>query len=114
MTLMMKVMERAGRMKMDEITEDDILQFLLLNKEQILEDIKPDCIKFFERRSLFQGVFVIPFYKAFDEFIFNSIKEIILKHYLQHHLVHGIIFPDNIKKYTGDYFFDRRKYVNKD
>ncbi len=92
-------------------TEQDIAEFLIHNKEIILKDIKADCIKFLEREKLFTGVFKLAFDRAFHEFVVSSIKEILLKHYFAHAEIHDIISAHMIKKYTGDYFFDKSKYI---
>lgn len=93
------------------VNDIDVLEFLVLNKDEILKDIRPEIRRFLASESLFNGVFRLAYDLALEEFILSTLRFYLAKHFnLQFEQISIIITVESLKKYTKDLFFNKENY----
>lgn len=83
------------------------------NKEELLEQFKPEVRKFLVKKGFFTGPFKIAYEKAFDELIVSLIKKELVNHFPKFSPEDILILTDVdfLKMVTDGYLFDQENYA---
>lgn len=61
----------------------DVSDFLVNNKSEIIEKIKPTVLAFLANEHMFDGLFSVAFTSAFEEFVSSLIRDEVASHFTQ-------------------------------
>jgi hypothetical protein len=76
----------------------DVIDFIDNNRDEIINDIKGDVLRFLENKDDFNDIFGIFYSQAFTEFVIKQIHEILANHFEE------INREDMLAKYDKEFF----------
>lgn len=88
----------------------------LENKDELIQDFRPEVSKFLVREGFFKGPFKREYERAFDELVISLIRRQIIKHFPQFSPEEIVLLTDLefLKMITSDYYFTQSNYLPKE